>query len=618
MRVLHVVRQFFPCVGGLESFVLELARQQRRDGIRAEVLTLDRSFTDSAARLPESEIISGIPVHRIGFFGPRFYPVAPGVLKRVKDFDLVHVHAIDFFIDFLALTWRLHKRPIVVSTHGGFFHTNRFSTLKRIYFRLVTRASLKCCRMVIASSAHDEAIFTRIGGQRVQLIENGVDTAKFADAGPQEFCPTLLYFGRLSQNKGLDRLLEAFDQVVAVRPRATLAIAGNDYDGVLADLQKRVRAMRHGHAVSIHTGLDDSALRRLLARSAVFVSASRYEGFGISVIEAMSAGLVPVLSQIPTFDAIVARSGVGWTIDFGKPEVAGEALANALDTAERHYPSLRAKALAASRAYDWSGVARRFAKAYETVNGSKRRTLLGVDISALDRTGVVQRLDAALDPSGWPTSVAFANANLLNIASRDAEIRALLSSFMVLNDGVGVDIASRLKYGRAFDDNLNGTDFVPFFLEHTRKDLRIYLIGSSNDVIYSAARAVAMNWRRHRVVGWRSGYFLRPQSAAAAAEAIRRSGADVVLVGMGNPLQERWIAEYGAATGAKVLIGVGALFDFMSGSVARAPEWMRQARLEWLYRLACEPRRLAGRYLIGVPAFLARARSDRNSFPAIT
>lgn len=616
MRVLHIVRQFSPCVGGLESFVLELARQQRREGIRAEVLTLNRSFTDGSIRLPENEVIAGIPVHRIGFVGPRCYPLAPGVLRRAQDFDLLHVHAIDFFIDFLALTWRWHKRPIVVSTHGGFFHTKRFAALKRIYFRLVTRSSLRRSRLVIASSAHDQSVFAPIGEQRVRLIENGVDTKKFAESGPRAFCPSLLYFGRLSENKGLDRLLDAFDELAEMRPQVTLAIVGNDYDGVLEKLQKRVQAMRHGQAVAIHTGLDDDALRELLARSSIFVSASRYEGFGISVIEAMSAGLLPVLSQIPAFDAIVSRSGVGWTADFNSPVAAAETLANALDTAERFYPKLRAEALSASRAYDWSGVERRFAQAYEAVKGSERRTLLGVDISALNRSEAVSRLDAALDSSDRPIRVAFANANLLNMASSDAGYRALLGSFTVLNDGVGVDIASRMKYGRAFEDNLNGTDFLPYFLEHARNDLRIYLIGSSNDVIYSAARSVAMHWRRHRVVGWRSGYFLRPQSAAAAVEAVRRSGADVVLVGMGNPLQERWIAEHGAATGAKVLIGVGALFDFMAGAVPRAPGWVRQARLEWAYRLACEPRRLARRYLIGVPAFLARALADRNSFPA--
>lgn len=84
------------------------------------------------------------------------------------------------------------------------------------------------------------------------------------------------------------------------------------------------------------------------------------------------------------------------------------------------------------------------------------------------------------------------------------------------------------------------------------------------------------------------------------------SKADVLLVAMGNPLQELWLAEHLQATGCRLGIGVGALFDFLSGDVARAPLWVREARLEWVYRLLLEPGRLWHRYLVGNPVFLMR------------
>ena len=79
-------------------------------------------------------------------------------------------------------------------------------------------------------------------------------------------------------------------------------------------------------------------------------------------------------------------------------------------------------------------------------------------------------------------------------------------------------------------------------------------------------------------------------------DSINASGADVVLVAFGNPAQETWILEHCDACDAPLMFGVGALLDFLSGNARRAPPWVRRLHLEWLYRLACEPRRLLRRY----------------------
>lgn len=85
---------------------------------------------------------------------------------------------------------------------------------------------------------------------------------------------------------------------------------------------------------------------------------------------------------------------------------------------------------------------------------------------------------------------------------------------------------------------------------------------------------------------------------------INESAADIVWVGLGTPKQERWMAENIGAVNAPVLIGVGAAFDFHAGAKRQAPRWMQQAGLEWLFRLATEPRRLWKRYLINNPSFI--------------
>ena len=119
MRVLHVVRQFHPSIGGLESVVAGLAQEQRRNGVEAEVLTLNRLFNDPASLLPAIDTVAGIPVRRIPFRGSRRYPLAGSVLRHLRGFDLIHVHGLDFFSDFLAILSSPHLTGLTALGAGG-------------------------------------------------------------------------------------------------------------------------------------------------------------------------------------------------------------------------------------------------------------------------------------------------------------------------------------------------------------------------------------------------------------------------------------------------------------------------------------------------------------------
>jgi exopolysaccharide biosynthesis WecB/TagA/CpsF family protein len=208
------------------------------------------------------------------------------------------------------------------------------------------------------------------------------------------------------------------------------------------------------------------------------------------------------------------------------------------------------------------------------------------------------------------SQIAFLNANLANEIAGDGLLQNSMSSFLVLNDGIGLDIASLVLYGRAFPDNLVGTDFIPRYLTETRHGLRIALLGGRREIIRRAADVVARNWPRHDVAFSHHGYF-DPNDEPAIAQAIARCDCNIVLVAMGNPRQEYWISRN--IPGACAMgVGVGALFDYLTGSVRRAPRLVRQSRLEWVFRLLIEPHRLWRRYLIGNPAFLARLMIEWN------
>jgi len=158
-----------------------------------------------------------------------------------------------------------------------------------------------------------------------------------------------------------------------------------------------------------------------------------------------------------------------------------------------------------------------------------------------------------------------------------------------------------------------GTDFVPMLLRALAAPrVGVFLYGARPGVAAEAAPALTRLGPGIDVVGVEDGY-------GDAEEVVRRvqaARADVLLVALGNPQQEQWIADNLARLHVRVAIGVGALFDFLAERVPRAPQWMRRARLEWVYRLYREPRRLWRRYVIGNAEFLwhvvRASRSERT------
>src|SRR5882724_11131474 len=265
MRIVHVVRQFYPAIGGFESVVYELAARQVAAGHAVRVVTLDRLFrSNDANKLPAQDRVTGIEIVRIPFVGSRRYPIAPSVLKHIRDADIVHVHAIDFFFDYLAWTKPLHGKRLVVSTHGGFFHTSFAARLKRIYFATVTRASMRWYDGVAAVSRADHDQFSRVRPRGLVCIENGVNTVKFGAAGALAPVKSMIWIGRFSQNKRLDRLIAFFAALRAIDPEWTLTIAGQPWDLSLRELRDLAASAGVQDALTVVPSPDDAEIRRLI------------------------------------------------------------------------------------------------------------------------------------------------------------------------------------------------------------------------------------------------------------------------------------------------------------------------------------------------------------------
>ena len=209
-----------------------------------------------------------------------------------------------------------------------------------------------------------------------------------------------------------------------------------------------------------------------------------------------------------------------------------------------------------------------------------------------------------------PKLVSYVNAWCSNLASANEEYAKVLRQCdCVYADGQAIVWASRFL-GAPLPERVNAGDFIVDFLQQLRATgCSVFLLGSRKGVAAQAASEFQRRVEGLRVVGTASGYFDGTGEDIAAQ--IRVSGADLLLVGMGSPRQEFWMRDFAAASGARAVWCVGALFEYFGGERARAPVWMRRAGLEWLFRLILEPRRLWRRYVIGNLVFVWRVLKAR-------
>lgn len=228
----------------------------------------------------------------------------------------------------------------------------------------------------------------------------------------------------------------------------------------------------------------------------------------------------------------------------------------------------------------------------------------GVRVDSLELHEAAQRLIAAA-AAEHPLSVHLCNASTLSLAQRDANFRALLNAGNLnLPDGTPVAWAGRLMAcgsGRP----VPGPSLMTAVFQLDGGGVQHFLLGSTPQVLTALKGALARRYPTARIVGDFSPK-LTPDVDALVIESssfVRASGATLVWVGLGTPKQD-WVSARLAQELGVVAVPVGAAFDFLGGSKREAPAWLRGSGLEWIFRLATEPRRLWRRYLIGNSVFL--------------
>jgi N-acetylglucosaminyldiphosphoundecaprenol N-acetyl-beta-D-mannosaminyltransferase len=227
----------------------------------------------------------------------------------------------------------------------------------------------------------------------------------------------------------------------------------------------------------------------------------------------------------------------------------------------------------------------------------------GISVAGLDET-----VDLILHPGEHGLTMALCNVHTLMSARRDPSLRAALEAADVTTaDGMPLVWALR-SFGEPDQERVDGLKLFTATVEAgLGEGTRHFFYGSTEDTLGDLRRRLEHEYPNLVITGALAPPFRKatPEERRDHVDIIRRSGANVVWVGLGMPKQEFWMAEVGGDLPGVALVGIGAVFDWVAGSVPKAPLWMQRSGLEWLYRLVHEPRRLWRRYLWNNPGFLA-------------
>lgn len=236
----------------------------------------------------------------------------------------------------------------------------------------------------------------------------------------------------------------------------------------------------------------------------------------------------------------------------------------------------------------------------------------GVNLNLIDTKELLESCEGFLEQSGTKT-VFFLNAHYYNIACKDKQYKNLLNKCdLLLNDGIGIRLGLKLK-GLKEKENMNGTDLIPKIIElSANNNSNMYLLGGVEGVAKKASEKIKEKWKNAKIAGEHSGFFDKEEEEEIINEIVNNK-IDVLIVGMGAPLQEKWIYDnWDKLQSVKIIVAGGAILDFISEKVTRAPMWVRKLNMEWVYRLLLEPKRLFDRYVIGNFKFFINISCNRK------
>ena len=457
------------------------------------------------------------------------------------------------------------------------------------------------------STAKDLIEYWKIPEKKITVVYDGftpVVSSHRAEDCSRPPRSTILYLSRLEHpGKNHVNLIRAYEKLPeALASSHPLVLAGGDWNGA-EEVHAAAKASPRRDWIRFTGFVKNEDLAALWADAAAYVFPSRFEGFGLSLLEAMSAGIPCACSSTSSLGEL----GEGAAELFDPDDVP--AIASALEKILTSPDAAKvATGQARAASFTWARCAKELVAAFAPAR------VFDVPIDCTTEEKAVRELmDAASHPSedGVARLFAFVNAHCLNVAYSNVRYRDVLAhAAAVWPDGTGVRMAGA-RLGFPVPENVNGTDLFPLVCRAAEKaGLSVFFYGARAEVVEKMAENVARDYPSLKVAGFVNGY----ASDEEVLSKIRAAKPDLLFVAKGVPEQELWIADHRHDLACRAAIAVGGLFDFVSGRIPRAPKWMRRLGVEWAFRLYQEPVRLFRRYVIGNPLFLLRiARAARRS-----
>jgi N-acetylglucosaminyldiphosphoundecaprenol N-acetyl-beta-D-mannosaminyltransferase len=227
-----------------------------------------------------------------------------------------------------------------------------------------------------------------------------------------------------------------------------------------------------------------------------------------------------------------------------------------------------------------------------------RANICGFEVDRVSLDDFIRYIDDSI-PQHRSCHIVLVNAAKIVKAKFDQELAHIIrTADFVGADGVPIIWASKL-FGVPLPGRVNGTDLMERLIElAAQRGYRLYLLGAKQEIITKAVDNLMLKYADLKIAGFRNGYFRSEAEEMTAVQQIAASRADILLVGMGSPMKEKWVRRYSSELSVPIIHGVGGSFDILGGLTKRAPVWMQRVGLEWFFRLMQEPARMWKRYLV--------------------
>ena len=437
---------------------------------------------------------------------------------------------------------------------------------------------------------------------------------------------TILFISRIEHpGKNHVRLIEAYGKLPREMAEAhPLVIAGADWKDAEV-VHEAARKSPHADLIRFTGFVDAADMPRLWSEAGFYVFPSLFEGFGLSLVEAMGRGIPCACSNNGSLGEIAGDVAI--TFDPYDVDSIAEALKNLLGESREAREARVARGREWIKRFSWEDHARGIAK----LLGQKGVScLFGIPVARVTETEAVERIVGMAKERGSGTGHSTdderhpENASSRHIAKFIATLNVdfvanavggwpfggndelwgyLRNADFVTADGMPIVLLSKLLR-RALPERVTGADMVPRICRRCAEEgLSVYVLGGDREAIEEALRKLKVESLKLKVVGIDPAFVKLDEDQPEIIERINAAKPDILFVALGNPKQELWMGRNKEKLDVGAMIGIGGTFNFLAGRVKRAPKWMQKSGLEWIYRIIQEPGRLWRRYAYGLVKF---------------